>query len=282
MVSPALCWVGCTHSMRKHISDLNLAILGFCTTIAVMACFVPQVNLPEQFIKTGEMTQEIAYHQAVVATRDSGAAKAMIAQSASDYSQTITQADDSIELRNTVPEEETTEQTTATPVAEQTEQSASELSAAETTPPGAASTPLWTTDDVSVLCKTVFGEAGTESPEQMAAVVWCVLNRVDDPTFPDNISDVATQAFQFQGYNRRNPIDLTAEKIALDVLERWQREKNGEMDVGHILPREYLYFLGDGIVNHYTKSFGAAEEWDWSLESPYTSGQTNERSQPNG
>lgn len=115
------------------------------------------------------------------------------------------------------------------------------------------------------------------SPDQMAAVVWCVLNRVDSPIYPNNISEVSTQAGQFQGYNWWNPIDPDVEKIVLDVLDRWQREKNGETDVGRILPKEYLYFWGDNVVNHFTVAFGANEEWDWSLESPYASGNKLEK-----
>lgn len=127
----------------------------------------------------------------------------------------------------------------------------------------------WSAADVDILCKTVYGEAGNVSKDQMAAVAWCVLNRVDSSIYPNDIISVATQPGQFQGYQWWHPVDPDVKEIVLDVLDRWQREKNGEKDVGRILPPEYLFFWGDNVVNHFTVSFGAETEWDWSWPSPY-------------
>lgn len=57
-------------------------------------------------------------------------------------------------------------------------------------------------EDVEMLAKLIWGEArGVHSTEQKAAVVWCVLNRVDSPLYPDSIEAVVTQKYQFSGYN---------------------------------------------------------------------------------
>lgn len=44
---------------------------------------------------------------------------------------------------------------------------------------------------------------------EMAAVAWCILNRVDstETFFPDTIVEVVTQDSQFHGYSESNPVD---------------------------------------------------------------------------
>ena len=59
------------------------------------------------------------------------------------------------------------------------------------------------------------------------------------------------------------------EELALDVIERWLDEKDGETEVGRVLPREYLFFTGDGKHNHFRTEWDGGQVWDWSLQSPY-------------
>jgi len=45
--------------------------------------------------------------------------------------------------------------------------------------------------EVEALAKMLYGEArGIASDMEKAACVWCVLNRVDDPRFPDTVLEV--------------------------------------------------------------------------------------------
>ena len=54
--------------------------------------------------------------------------------------------------------------------------------------------PVWSQEEVEAIAKTVYGEAMvTGSDEEMSAVVWCILNRVDSPIYPDSIIGVITQ-----------------------------------------------------------------------------------------
>lgn len=46
-------------------------------------------------------------------------------------------------------------------------------------------------------------------------------------------------------------------------------EKDGETEVGRVLPREYLFFTGDGEHNHFRTEWEGGQTWDWSLRSPY-------------
>lgn len=122
--------------------------------------------------------------------------------------------------------------------------------------------------DAVFLAKTMYGEyRNAKNKEQCAAVAWNILNRVDNEYYPDTIEKVVTQPSQYAGYNECNPVDADLYDIALDVLYRWRIEKLGVGDVGRILPKEYLYFNGNGVVNIYRDSSG--NKWAWGLPSPY-------------
>ena len=125
--------------------------------------------------------------------------------------------------------------------------------------------------EATYIAKTIWGEARGCSKMEQAAVAWCILNRVDSdlPYIPNSIREVVTQKGQFHGYSKDFPVDDDIYNLAVDVIERWQREKLGEENVGRVLPKEYLYFYGDGERNHFTIEWKDKATWDWSLENPY-------------
>lgn len=116
------------------------------------------------------------------------------------------------------------------------------------------------------LANVTWGEARGCSVTEQAAVMWCVLNRVDSPLYPDSVGEVVTQKAQFNGYSESNPITKEMLQLANSVLIYWSE---GD-DSGRVLPKEYLYFTGDGEHNYfYTTWASNAVAWDWSLPSPY-------------
>lgn len=126
-------------------------------------------------------------------------------------------------------------------------------------------------EEVTMLAKLIWGEArGVPSDEQKAAVVWCVLNRVDSELYPNTINEVVTQEYQFSGYSESNPVTEEFKEIAEDVLIRWHQEKDGIEKVGRVLPCEYLFFWGDGVRNYFSVEWRSQEYYDWSLPSPYS------------
>lgn len=132
----------------------------------------------------------------------------------------------------------------------------------------------YTEREVELIAKTVYGEAlVTQSDTEMAAVVWCILNRVDADDYGcgHSIEYVVTFNRQFHGYNEDNPVTPHIKELVIDVLDRWMKEKDGQENVGRVLPKEYRYFEGDGLHNHYATEYGGTDYWDWSLESPYES-----------
>lgn len=124
--------------------------------------------------------------------------------------------------------------------------------------------------EVEVLSKILYREArGMDDVSHIAAVAWCVLNRVDNPRFADNILDVVWAEDQFC-WIEDTPLTDSCNFFAEDVITRWLLEKYKYTDVGRVLPREYLYFYrGSDGLNCFTATWRGDEIWDWSLPSPY-------------
>ena len=129
---------------------------------------------------------------------------------------------------------------------------------------------LYTEADVDMLARLIYTEArGVRSKTEQAAVVWCVLNRLDNPNRPQKtIAEVVCAPHQFD-YRPWAPVLPEFEELAADVLKRWQAERDGQADVGRVLPPEYQYFEGRGGRNWFSEEWKSQEYWDWGLASPY-------------
>lgn len=129
--------------------------------------------------------------------------------------------------------------------------------------------------EVEMLARVLWGEArGVPSDMEKAAVVWCVLNRVDAARWPDTVAGVVTEPSQFAGYSPDYPATEELKTIAADVLTRWERERRERReggDVGRVLPAEYFFFTGDGERNYFRTEFMGGTVWDWTLRNPYKS-----------
>lgn len=112
----------------------------------------------------------------------------------------------------------------------------------------------FTEDDVISMAKMLWGEARGCALDNQQKAVWCVLNRVDDPRFPDTIQGVLSQPSQFYGYSPDFPVTDELHAVALDVLTRWSLEKQG-VAVERELPSTYLWFTGDSVQNHFREAY---------------------------
>lgn len=130
-------------------------------------------------------------------------------------------------------------------------------------------------ENAKYIAKTIYGEARGCSKTEQAAVAWCILNRVDsdDPYYPDDIVSVITQEDQFDGYDPEHPVLQEHYELALDVIDLWLQEDGKGIVAGRVLPKEYLWFKGDGECNVFRNAYeGECDIWDWSLASPYEEG----------
>ena len=112
----------------------------------------------------------------------------------------------------------------------------------------------FTDADVVAVAKMLWGEARGCALDNQQKAVWCVLNRVDDPRFPDTIQGVLSQPSQFHGYSPDFPVWDELKDVARDVLTRWSLEKQG-VTVERELPNTYLWFTGDGVQNHFREVY---------------------------
>ena len=125
-------------------------------------------------------------------------------------------------------------------------------------------------EEIKMLAQVVYNEArGVKGTHHKAAVMWCVLNRVDSETeFHNSIKEVVTHPNAFAWYSSTR-VQKEFVELAKDVVTRWLLEKEGIEEVGRVLPVDYYFFHGANGYNHFRKTYTSKEYWDWSLESPY-------------
>lgn len=132
--------------------------------------------------------------------------------------------------------------------------------------------PYYNEQNAVALAKLVWAEArGIPSDMEKAAVMWCVINRVErEGCWANSIMEVIKQPKQF-AYYKNSPLDPQLYELAKDVLIRWDMERCGYQDVGRVLPANYYYFTGDGVRNYFRSGYSGTGYWNWSLPSPYAS-----------
>lgn len=114
-------------------------------------------------------------------------------------------------------------------------------------------------EDAKLLAQVTWCEARGCDQRQQAAVMWCVLNRVDDPRFPDSVRGVILQENQFY-YLPDAPVTEELLALAVDTLARWQME-DLLIDSGRVLPENFLWFSGDGTKNTFRTEYRGGETW---------------------
>lgn len=121
---------------------------------------------------------------------------------------------------------------------------------------------------LKAMSQMALGEAGGCSPTEIAATVWSVLNRFDDG-YSHSIFIVISAPGQYHGYSPNKGLREDVYNICEDVIARWVAEKEGQENVGRVLPSDYKWFYGDGKHNHFRNQYRTSEKWNWSLPTPY-------------
>ena len=104
-------------------------------------------------------------------------------------------------------------------------------------------------EDAVLLAKAGWGEYRGSNNEEVAAVYWCILNRVD--FYGGSIYNTVSAPCQFVGYAPGNPVDDRLLNIAAAVLTEWQIEKmeNCTSDM-RVIPPEYMWFSANAEGTH--------------------------------
>lgn len=128
----------------------------------------------------------------------------------------------------------------------------------------------YTEQDAIDIAKVLYRECrGVPSKTEQACVAWTILNRADKNN--SSIRSIITAPNQF-AFSNNTKLDRELLGLAYDVLNRWSDEKDGIVDVGRVLPCDYLYFEGRNGRNHFRNRYnGNYDIWDYSLPSPYES-----------
>ena len=134
-------------------------------------------------------------------------------------------------------------------------QSVEPVSFAEESEPINLSEPVakYTSEEITLVCQTVYGEARGCSKEEQQLVVWCICNRADYSG--TSVEQVVTASRQFHGYDPENPVTEEIFENVTEVLEAWSRNEEALVYEPYATTTEYRYFSGDGRHNWYR------EEW---------------------
>ena len=121
--------------------------------------------------------------------------------------------------------------------------------------------PEWSpaTEDVEAIARTLYGECrGVESETEKEAVVWVIMNRID-AGYADTVLGIVSAPGQFAGYDPGHPLWTDLVNIAERVLRMHHAEQMG-IAVERVLPREYLWFSGDGVRNTFRDQYRGGNE----------------------
>ena len=75
-------------------------------------------------------------------------------------------------------------------------------------------------EDAKQIARVLYG-VRTNNTADLRTLVWCVLNRVDNKSYPNTIAEVVAQDHQWMGYSSDNPVLDDLFNIAYGELEIW-------------------------------------------------------------
>ena len=111
----------------------------------------------------------------------------------------------------------------------------------------------YSSHEVTLVAKTVWGEARGCSREEQMLVVWCICNRAD--ARGQRIEQVVTASNQFHGYNESNPVDECIQEVVREVLEAWSRGEEALVLEPYATTSDYQFFTGDGCHNWFREGY---------------------------
>ena len=88
--------------------------------------------------------------------------------------------------------------------------------------------------------------------------------------FGENAVNYGTSDYITMGLRPYDRDDFKSDSGLAEQLARYRAERDGEENVGRVLPAEYCFFTGDGRRNHFTTEWKSTDCFGWTLESPYT------------
>lgn len=75
--------------------------------------------------------------------------------------------------------------------------------------------------EAEYVAKVLYGTAQYNTERGQKMVVWCIVNRVENPNYPNTIEEVCRQKDQWMGYSDNNPILQDLFDISYETLYYW-------------------------------------------------------------
>ena len=75
-------------------------------------------------------------------------------------------------------------------------------------------------EDAKLIAKVLYG-VRSNNEKDLRTLVWCVLNRVDNKSYPATVAEVVNQDRQWMGYSEDNPVLNDLFNLAYGELEIW-------------------------------------------------------------
>lgn len=121
--------------------------------------------------------------------------------------------------------------------------------------------------------RLIWGEGGgVQNDANRYATLWTAINRAD--AWGGTLEERITEAHAFHGLATPGTVPEQHVNEAREIIALWQLEKDGWLIPDTFpagLPVRFLYFEGDGRVNHFSTKYGGGEYWD-GVESRWGNG----------
>lgn len=85
------------------------------------------------------------------------------------------------------------------------------------------------------IARVMYGMAKPDHKDSdLRAIVWCILNRVDNRAYPGEVQAVCQQKSQWMGYSDDNPVIAKLYDIALAELKKWHGDSVRPMSADYV------------------------------------------------
>ena len=107
--------------------------------------------------------------------------------------------------------------------------------------------------EITLTAKAVWGEARGCSRDEQKLVVWCICNRAD--TRNQSVEEVVTAPYQFAGYGPDHPVEPEIVEVVEEVFQAWARGEEALILPPYANTSNYQYFGGDGEHNWFREEY---------------------------
>ena len=111
----------------------------------------------------------------------------------------------------------------------------------------------YSSHEVTLVAKTVWGEARGCSRDEQKLVVWCICNRADARN--QSVEEVVTATNQFVGYDYDHPVEPEIVEVVEEVLHAWSCNEEALILLPYATTSNYQYFSGDGAHNWFREEY---------------------------